>query len=542
MRLFAIRFAVILFCQKVVLSELYTALVDLKEVLYTEGVLIKTLETYIHAETTKLKLLQRYVDLYKSQHQLASEDVDTYVANPINAYLLIKRLTADWRQVESLLHMNLVQETVANISAYKEYLKFPTDEDLNGAAVALTRLQDTYKLDTSSLARGELNGVKYSSELSATDCFELGRQSYNNGDFYHTQLWMTEADSRLGREKNETIDKSEILEYLAFSTFKLGDVPLALDLTNKLLEIYPNHPRAVNNKNYYESALAKTQGAHKKGDDNAYDVPIVSDMPVYSDSLDPPERTLYEQLCRGEVKTPVEITSKLKCYYYNKNRDPFLLLAPFKVEEAYKDPDIFIFHDVMYDEEIETIKNMARPRFKRATVQNYKTGELETAQYRISKSAWLKEIEHKHVANVCKRVVDMTGLTVETAEELQVVNYGIGGHYEPHFDFARRDEVNAFKSLGTGNRIATVLFYMSDVAQGGATVFPHLKLALWPKKGTAAFWYNLHSSGDGHILTRHAACPVLAGSKWVSNKWIHEMGQEFRRPCDLQPPPPELTI
>lgn len=31
----------------------------------------------------------------------------------------------------------------------------------------------------------------------------------------------------------------------------------------------------------------------------------------------------------------------------------------------------------------------------------------------------------------------MTNLTMDTAEELQVVNYGIGGHYEPHFDFAR---------------------------------------------------------------------------------------------------------
>ena len=45
-------------------------------------------------------------------------------------------------------------------------LKFPSDEDLNGAAVALTRLQDTYKLDTASVARGELNGVQYSTELS----------------------------------------------------------------------------------------------------------------------------------------------------------------------------------------------------------------------------------------------------------------------------------------------------------------------------------------------------------------------------------------
>lgn len=82
------------------------------------------------------------------------------------------------------------------------------------------------------------------------------------------------------------------------------------------------------------------------------------------------------------------------------------------------------------------------------------------AAYRISKSGWLRDGEHKYVDAISRRVEDMTGLTVSTAEELQVVNYGIGGHYEPHFDFARKEEVHAFKSLGTGNRIATVLFYV----------------------------------------------------------------------------------
>lgn len=49
----------------------------------------------------------------------------------------------------------------------------------------------------------------------------------------------------------------------------------------------------------------------------------------------------------------------------------------------------------------------------------------------------------------------MTGLKTTTAEKLQIVNYGIGGHYEPHVDFFPDSFV-----YDTGNRIATVLFYV----------------------------------------------------------------------------------
>jgi prolyl 4-hydroxylase len=55
---------------------------------------------------------------------------------------------------------------------------------------------------------------------------------------------------------------------------------------------------------------------------------------------------------------------------------------------------------------------------------------------------------------------------------------------------------------------------VSNVELGGATVFPALGVTLWPKKGSAAFWYNLHKNGEGDELTRHAACPVLKGTKW----------------------------
>lgn len=120
------------------------------------------------------------------------------------------------------------------------------------------RLQDTYKLDTSSIARGQLNGVQYSTEMSANDCFELGRQSYLNKDYYHTVLWMREAMNRLAT--NDTAQtmhttRADILEYLAFSVYKQGNVLTALQMTNELLELLPGHERAMGNKQYYETEM-----------------------------------------------------------------------------------------------------------------------------------------------------------------------------------------------------------------------------------------------------------------------------------------------
>ncbi|GFR74347.1 prolyl 4-hydroxylase subunit alpha-1 [Elysia marginata] len=310
----------------------------------------------------------------------------------------------------------------------------------------------------------------------------------------------------------------------------LGDVPQALKLTNELLSLDPTHERATNNKRYFEQML--------RDDEKREPLSQEAKRIQYQENRDSYRNTqeflTYEALCRGENTQPIKDAHRLKCQYVTNNH-PLLLLQPAKEEEMHLDPWIVVYHDIMSEEEMRQIKRLATPRLNRATVQNAKTGELETAHYRISKSAWLRGEEDPVIKKYNERMQAITGLDLETAEELQIANYGLGGHYEPHYDFARRDEKDAFKTLGTGNRIATFLNYMSDVQAGGATVFPYLGLKLYPKKGDAAFWYNLHKSGDGIHETRHAACPVLVGIKWVANKWIHERGQEFRRPCGLEP-------
>ena len=102
-------------------------------------------------------------------------------------------------------------------------------------------------------------------------------------------------------------------------------------------------------------------------------------------------------------------------------------------------------------------------------------------------------------------------------------NYGIGGQYEPHYDYSRREN-----DLYNNRRIATWLSYLSTVEQGGGTVFTNAGVHVRSIRGTAVFWYNLLPNGSGDTRTRHAACPVLKGNKWVSNKWIHEFGNEFK--------------
>ncbi|OPJ78861.1 prolyl 4-hydroxylase subunit alpha-3 isoform A [Patagioenas fasciata monilis] len=350
--------------------------------------------------------------------------------------------------------------------------------------------------------------------------------AYDTGDYYHSIAWLEEAVGlfRLSYGSWNPEDRSSLedaLDHLAFSYFMAGNISHALSLSREFLHYDPSNRRVVRNVAKYEKLLETGT--------------VTSVEPLRRpNSTRLQNRDAYEELCqRPGGQQALEHLPQLGCSY-ETNGSPYLLLQPAKKEMVQIRPYVALYHDFISDAEAETIKGLAGPWLQRSVVAS---GEKQQkADYRISKSAWLKDTAHPVVQTLEKRMAAITGLDLRPpyAEYLQVVNYGLGGHYEPHFDHATSRKSPLYR-MKSGNRIATLMIYLSAVGAGGSTAFVHANLSVPVLKNAALFWWNLRRNGDGDGDTLHAGCPVLAGDKWVANKWIHEHGQEFRRPCGIDP-------
>ena len=126
-------------------------------------------------------------------------------------------------------------------------------------------------------------------------------------------------------------------------------------------------------------------------------------------------------------------------------------------------------------------------------------------------------------------------------EPTQVLRYFSGEHYEAHHDFfppdAYPNQPIMMKMLDGGkrNRLATLFWYLSDVEDGGETLFPFGDgerqyyrnfrdytggVRYKPKQGRALLFYNMLPSGMLDYTSLHSALPVRKGVKWSANKWF----------------------
>ncbi|KAI6690826.1 hypothetical protein NL676_027654 [Syzygium grande] len=192
-------------------------------------------------------------------------------------------------------------------------------------------------------------------------------------------------------------------------------------------------------------------------------------------------------------------------------------------------------------EECEYLVSLAKPRISKSTVVDGSTGKSMDSGVRTSFGMFLNRGQDKIVRAIEKRIADFTHIPVEHGEGLQILQYGHGQKYDAHHDYFS----DPFNTRNGGQRMATMLMYLSDVEEGGETVFPAAKanfsavpwwnelsecgkqgLSVKPKMGNAVLFWSMKPDGSLDPASLHGACPVIKGTKWSAPKWMHV--QEYK--------------
>jgi prolyl 4-hydroxylase len=142
-----------------------------------------------------------------------------------------------------------------------------------------------------------------------------------------------------------------------------------------------------------------------------------------------------------------------------------------------------------------------------------------------------------------RRIMSIIGLPLDRAEPLQVLRYGPGEEYVPHFDFFDVDEPASTMGDGPattvsrfGQRVATMICYLSAVESGGATVFPEIGLEVRPLPGRAVYFTYLDEDGAVDRRSLHGGAPVHAGEKWIVTQWCRELPYRLGDATSWAPP------
>ncbi|KAL6982653.1 putative prolyl 4-hydroxylase 3 [Sarracenia purpurea var. burkii] len=200
------------------------------------------------------------------------------------------------------------------------------------------------------------------------------------------------------------------------------------------------------------------------------------------------------------------------------------------------EPRAFIYHNFLSKEECEYLIKFAKPHMVKSTVVDSKTGPSTDSRVRTSSGTFLKRGRDKIIRGIEKRIADFTFIPVEHGEGLQILHYEAGQKYEPHYDYF----LDEFNTKNGGQRIATLLMYLSDVEEGGETIFPAAKgnfssvpgwnelsecgkkgLAVKPRMGDALLFWSMRPDATLDPSSLHGGCPVIIGNKWSSTKWMH---------------------
>lgn len=186
-----------------------------------------------------------------------------------------------------------------------------------------------------------------------------------------------------------------------------------------------------------------------------------------------------------------------------------------------KHPRVVVFGDLLSDDECAALVAAAGRRLARSLTVEIKTGGETLNVDRTSDGMFFERGENELVACIERRIATLLRWPVEFGEGLQVLRYRPGAEYKPHYDYFDPAEPGTPSILQRGGqRVATLVMYLQEPAQGGATTFPDVGLEVAPKRGTGVFFS--YDRPDPATRSLHGGAPVLVGEKWVATKWLRE--------------------
>ncbi len=184
------------------------------------------------------------------------------------------------------------------------------------------------------------------------------------------------------------------------------------------------------------------------------------------------------------------------------------------------------YDNVLTKAECEELMKYSEQRgMEQSSVLNY-GGKADTAvdmDSRKSTTLWIPDSGHTIATKLAKLTEELTGISLENQEMLQVVKYEPGGKFNPHFDACNIDDPEYKNRInhGSGQRIATFLVYLNDEFDGGETDFVDVGHKCIPKQGKAVLFWDTDEREEIIPLSRHMGCEVRGGNKWICTKWVH---------------------
>jgi prolyl 4-hydroxylase len=182
---------------------------------------------------------------------------------------------------------------------------------------------------------------------------------------------------------------------------------------------------------------------------------------------------------------------------------------------------VLLFGDLLSHDECDALVALAAPRMARSETVDHRTGGSEVNDARTSDGMFFERGEAPLIVRIEARIAALLNWPVDKGEGLQVLHYRNGAQYLPHFDYFDPAQPGTPAVLARGGqRLATLIMYLSTPERGGATIFPDLDLEVAPTKGHAVFFS--YERPHPSTQTLHGGAPVTQGDKWVATKWLRE--------------------